>query len=338
MDLLSSLPPEAVDLILENLPIRDAVGTSILSRDIPGGRRCYLLPSSPCADLTRLELSSCSLKPPAAKVFDVWFPNMRELRLWHVAFSGDEMAERLIAGCPRLEELTLRDFTGLSGLKIRAPNLRDVCVVGELEWVCFQNAPNAAEVSVVLVSSGSGRPVAGSVRRMLPPGAAEVLGGLLAVERLHLGFDLQFLTAGNVPKRLPIFYDHLKNVKLHMNIGDLKEILAVLCLLRSSPNVEKLRIMPSSTTISTKHAMDFWEERVNLDCVLCRLQTVKFKHIYGEKVEVEFMKFLLANSPVLDKMVIKPYAISKKRRRSILKELRQAQNASARAKILYLDA
>lgn len=55
--------------------------------------------------------------------------------------------------------------------------------------------------------------------------------------------------------------------------------------------------------------------------------------------ELNFIKFVLANSPVLEKMTVKPAALdgSWEMLRELMRELLSFRRASPRAKIIYLD-
>jgi hypothetical protein len=53
------------------------------------------------------------------------------------------------------------------------------------------------------------------------------------------------LAAGVLPVKLPTPCIHLSFLSLSINFDDLNEISAALCLLRSSPNLQKLEIFVS---------------------------------------------------------------------------------------------
>lgn len=58
---------------------------------------------------------------------------------------------------------------------------------------------------------------------------------------------LQYLAAGDVPVpvKLPTTFVNLSFLFICIRFNDMKEVLAALCLLRSSPNLKKLEIFVS---------------------------------------------------------------------------------------------
>lgn len=66
---------------------------------------------------------------------------------------------------------------------------------------------------------------------------------------------------------------------------------------------------------------------------------VKIAGISGLRQELNFIKFLLLNSPVLEKMTVKPASVDGgwELLKELMKELLRFRRASVRAQILYLD-
>ncbi|XVF33486.1 hypothetical protein REPUB_Repub17cG0172600 [Reevesia pubescens] len=64
----------------------------------------------------------------------------------------------------------------------------------------------------------------------------------------------------------------------------------------------------SSNTLAAIDAydLDFWEDECPSDCTFKQLKVVKMNDMSGVPHEMEFIKFLLANSPVLKTMSISP--------------------------------
>lgn len=74
----------------------------------------------------------------------------------------------------------------------------------------------------------------------------------------------------------------------------------------------------------------------NYQCLpLNQLRLVKIVGISGIKQELSFINFLLANSPVLEKMTVKP--ASMEGGMEMAKELLRFRRASSQAEIIYLD-
>eukprot|EP00262_Sarcandra_glabra_P003517 TRINITY_DN14251_c0_g1_i2.p1 TRINITY_DN14251_c0_g1~~TRINITY_DN14251_c0_g1_i2.p1 ORF type:complete len:164 (-),score=30.66 TRINITY_DN14251_c0_g1_i2:11-448(-) len=143
---------------------------------------------------------------------------------------------------------------------------------------------------------------------------------------------------GNIPERLPDTFDNLEYLFLSLNFQDAKEISTALCMFRSSPYLQEIVIcdgLMKENAIIPEEC--FWESQKNLDCVLLRLQIIKMTSMKGETHELEFIKFVLANAPVLQTMKIEIDPKKKSEELRIFKTLLQFQRASVEAKIVHLD-
>ena len=141
------------------------------------------------------------------------------------------------------------------------------------------------------------------------------------------------ISAGGIPKRLPINLNHLKILKLHLE--KVKEVSSILCLVRSAPNLEKFVIWVNSDKVMFPMFMlyfcnlyiEIWalvpslqgpidgiadeETAVKLlevhgwsDIYLNQLQEVELREACGSRFELAFIELLLAISPILEKMII----------------------------------
>lgn len=73
------------------------------------------------------------------------------------------------------------------------------------------------------------------------------------------------------------------------------------------------------------------------DCSFKQLKLVKMTDISGVPHEMELIKFLLKNSPVLEIMSINPCAVVADRKLTMLIELLRFQRASAQAEIVFVE-
>jgi hypothetical protein len=73
----------------------------------------------------------------------------------------------------------------------------------------------------------------------------------------------------------------------------------------------------------------------NQSCQLSQLRLVKIADFHGTKAELDFIRFLLLSSPLLESMTVKP--ISEDGSSEILKKLVRFKRASVDAEIIYLD-
>lgn len=71
------------------------------------------------------------------------------------------------------------------------------------------------------------------------------------------------------------------------------------------------------------------------NCFFTQLRFVKIAGIFGGPRELNFISFLLANSPMLERMTVKP--ASQDGGWELLKELLRFRRASVHAEIIYID-
>lgn len=175
---------------------------------------------------------------------------------------------------------------------------------------------------------------------------------------MSIGLDLE---------RLTITYSHLKVIELcQVSFEDMKEILVVLRLIMSSPNLEELHIsvslvisvfiliralvgkslicfhlfgkQGSSNTSAAIEApdVDLWEKESPSEYTFERLKLVKMSEMSGVPHEMEFIKFLLNRSPELEIMSIMPCGYVIDGRLNMLIELVRFRRASAQAEIEFI--
>ncbi|CAA2953082.1 F-box FBD LRR-repeat At1g13570-like isoform X1 [Olea europaea subsp. europaea] len=290
----------------------------------------YKLPSSMYSfqKLIHLELFNCLLKPPYT--FN-GFKSLKSLDLQHITMDQGAF-EDMVSNCPLLERLTLMNFDGFTHLKIHAPNLVFFDVGGVFEEVDFHDTINLAIVSIGLYSNtGSDRNMAfGCTGNLI-----KFFANLPRIQRLEVqNFFLKYLAAGGVPVKLPTPCIVLTFLSIRVNFNDMEEDLAALCLLRSCPNLQELELFARSEEHATMRSVSNTVE--NYQCLpLNQLRLVKIVGISGIKQELSFINFLLANSPVLEKMTVKP--ASMEGGMEMAKELLRFRRASSQAEIIYLD-
>jgi len=83
-----------------------------------------------------------------------------------------------------------------------------------------------------------------------------------------------------------------------------------------------------------ERSTNFWEED-HWSSLFAHLRLVKVSGISGVKSEMDFIKFLLSNSPVLEQLTVKP--ASQEGEWELMKELLRFRRASIYAEVIYLD-
>ncbi|XP_073285259.1 F-box/FBD/LRR-repeat protein At1g13570-like [Primulina huaijiensis] len=289
----------------------------------------YKLPSSiyTFQNLVHLELFNCLLLPPFSFI---GFKSLKSLDLQHITMDQSAF-EYMISSCPLLERLTLMNFDGFALLNIHAPNLLFFDIGGIFEDVSFQDTSQLAVVSIGLyVNTESDRNLAfGSTGNLI-----NFFACLPRIQRLEVqSYFLKYLAAGTIPGKLPKPCVDLGFLSIRINFNDVEENLAVLCLLRSSPHLQELEMLARAE-----------EQQANLRTTsnipenieaFKHLKVIKIVGISGIKQELNFINFLLANSPVLERMTVKP--ASDDGGWDLLKELLRFRRSSVHAEIIYID-
>ncbi|XP_027361199.1 F-box/FBD/LRR-repeat protein At1g13570 isoform X2 [Abrus precatorius] len=293
----------------------------------------FRIPSSlfNCGKLIRLELSRCDLDPPHNFK---GFMCLKSLNLHQVLISPDAV-ESLISSCPLLESLSLSYFDNLA-LTICAPNLKHLYLEGEFKDICLEDTPLLIEISITMYMTDD---IAEHFEQSSNCNFVKFLGGVPNLERLVGRIYLtKYLSIGIDSVYLPIMYNNLETVELYqVNFEDTKEILVILRLITSSPSLKELQISGSSNipvAIDTPD-VDFWKKECRSDSTLCRLKIVKLSEMGGWPHEIEFMKFLLVRSPVLETMNIIPCVFDMENNLKILLELVKCRRASTRAEVVF---
>ncbi|KAF8407761.1 hypothetical protein HHK36_006897 [Tetracentron sinense] len=288
-----------------------------------------------CEAICCMSLFRCILKPPP--MFK-GFRDLRSLILERVTLA-DEVLESMISSCTVLEIIRLIQLKGCSCIKICAPILQHFYFEGVFSDICIIDAPHLSFVFISLDANVVDKPVGrGEFSNLV-----SVLGCLTALEKLVIcDYFMEFLAMGNLPNRLPVTYDCLKSISLEVNLEDLNHALVMLCLFQSSPNLQELEMVVSTTKsyilayedVATEYIEDFWIAHGRLNCSMNQLLMVTIKML-GERLQLGFIEYILANSPVLEMLSINHISEGKVEESRVLKELLRFQRASAKAQVEY---
>ncbi|XP_010273606.1 PREDICTED: F-box/FBD/LRR-repeat protein At1g13570-like [Nelumbo nucifera] len=304
----------------------------------------FVVPSSlfTCQNLRMLKLRNCVfIPPPTFKSF----PCLRTLWLQCVTCTDDIMRS-LITSCTLLEKLFIKDIHGLSSLQVYGPNLKYLNVWGEFIEIFIQHSPLLVDAKFSLFYHPKIRNADQNCISMWPL----VFDSLIHLEKLYLHGMWWFSSYGDhIPERLPTTLIYLKNLDLCIAFHRSSEILTALCLIRSSPNIQLLKIRSESLVgFNTEHPsddMDFWEMQCHLGCSLNQLQIVIMKDVHGLVHELQLIKFILGRSPMLKTMTVIPFHVSESlkdcadkyiKEEHMLIELVRFKRVSTQAEIIYV--
>lgn len=225
-----------------------------------------------CQDLVSLTLYNCLLKPPSTFK---GFRSLKNLYLREVTIAQDVL-HALIDCCSLLERLTLRTCSGLSHLKINAPNLQFFDFAGSFENLNLENMLNLVEVfidldcsSIRLVPNSSSHLVKffvhlPLVRRItIQNDFLQVMNCVVSyfnfmmiymamgiwafslILLLSACFLLQYLAEGASPEKLSKPCLCLNFISITIGFCYADEVLTALCLLGSAPALQELKIQVS---------------------------------------------------------------------------------------------
>lgn len=285
-----------------------------------------------CQNLTHLELFRCEMHPPSNFK---GFNNLRNLSLQQSYFENG-VIESLLSNCPHLESFTLTYFDTLS-LNISAPKLKYLRLEGEFYDLCLENTPLLTTMSIALYMTEE---ISDHLEQTSACNMIRALGNVPDLERLVAeSYFIKYLSVKNVPSSLPMNYNSLKKLELYqVGFEDVNEISVAICLIVNSPNLEELLFSASSDNEACVGPdIDYWESQHPLDCSFRRLETVNMSDISGVPDELEFVKFLLAKSPVLKTLSIRPSIYVNEGGWDMLIELLRFPRASVQAGIIYVQ-
>ncbi|KAK9938129.1 hypothetical protein M0R45_014885 [Rubus argutus] len=321
LDRISNLPSGIMEQILSCLSIKEAVRASVLSsqwrykaamlQDLVFDHRCHsahrgttfadivdhvlvahigpihkfklagnYLGTARDIDRWILHLSRNSIKVlileqygAAQYMVPSWLQGFEESLLEVVTLAQD-VFEKLIVCCPLLERLTLMRCDSFSHLKIDAPNLQFLDVRGSFKDVNLVNTSNLVDVSIGLEDFE------------------------FYVEQTRVSDSSSNL----VKKKLPQPCLYLDFLHINLTLTNLEESLTALCLLRSCPVLQELEILvfPGHEAVGKENCwLDY-----NRRCSLSQLRCVTITEIRNVKAELHFIRYLLLNSPVLERMTV----------------------------------
>ncbi|OMO93695.1 F-box/FBD/LRR-repeat protein [Corchorus capsularis] len=305
----------------------------------------YKLPTSlfSCVHLSILKLQCCIFNPPPTFT---GFHKLVCVEFHNVEFAADHTIESFISKCPLLEQLTLEDCSNTKQLEVDAPNLKFFSFSGPLVSINFKNTLVLATVSFngEKAVDFNGGPNIG-LSTVETSNLVNTFICLPAIVHLVIGWNfLSYLIAGIIPERLPITLECLEVLEIDNICSEIpNEVNVALCLIRSSPNLRKLKLQFYTEGDYQVDGMDpvmhLLEDQDSLHDCLHRLQEVELtNYLNGTRYFFYLARFLFARSLTLKKMVIQPRkGIDAVENLNVLKEVARFKRVSPYAELVYLD-
>ncbi|XP_009601122.1 F-box protein At4g22280 isoform X1 [Nicotiana tabacum] len=275
--------------------------------------------------LTSLKLEmNCVLELPAS----TFFPFLRTLHLCLVTFRDDSSTQRLFSGCPMLRELAILDceWMNLKHVAISISTLKSL-TIDDLPFFGSTDDLNGCEIKIDASSLSflkySGYlsneiylynlspsvyasihiPILYEKRNEIAFRAVKLFRGLHKINAARISSRaIESLFIADIEKdRLPVFYN-LMHLELSMElenhtIGPLKELLQ--CL----PKLQSLHFSEGLAPCM-RLCEDDWNLRYVPSCFLSSLKTVTYSNFHGNNTEISFLRNLVKNTIVLEKLNI----------------------------------
>lgn len=281
----------------------------------------YLMPSCmfSCQDLIHLKLRNCMLGPPSTFK---GFKSLRSLAIEDVSLSQDVL-ESMISSS-QLESLSLKNCNGFRHLKIDAPNLQSLLFFGVLEEIEILNTLNLVEGYICL------QDVIQSRGRRRSSNVLKFFANMPHIQRLSIRGDFtKYLATSSLLEKLPKPCFHLQFLAISICFNDVEDILTTLCLLRSSPALEEVKIWAHRgrhyQTVAGK--VNSWVDgENNRSCSFTRLQRVQIHSFPAVEAALDFVEFLLLSSPALRTMILYHYKDGSDLARKLLRFRRASVN------------
>ncbi|XP_021718277.1 F-box/FBD/LRR-repeat protein At1g13570-like [Chenopodium quinoa] len=272
-----------------------------------------------CGELEKLKLHFCIFRFPLN--FE-GFPKLTSLELDRVVLRYKTFKD-LIGSCPVLQKLVLTNFTGLEQMNIviDIPKLRYLTI----DWVFGSLDVKFCE-SLVSASFGIQKLV--SVHKGFLGDLAKVLANSSKLERLcfRCHFCRVLINAGSIRNT----FEKLKNLELlSLHLDYLDDLSSVISCIQSFSNIETLKITVISSTNLAGRLVDS-----NSDFTLHHLRCAKIGILSAFTTELKLIEFLLACSPVLERLSVHTPLLKRTSRSRMLMQLNRFRRASRMVEVI----
>ncbi|XP_016446519.1 F-box/FBD/LRR-repeat protein At1g13570 isoform X3 [Nicotiana tabacum] len=261
----------------------------------------YKLPSSVYGvELEHLSLSNCIFRPPCSFR---GFHKLKSLTLSRVAFQLDVATSFLCV--PNLKNLMFVKCIGLTHLNIYAPELLTLKVVRcDIETIKLGPFMDCRKLQCFAVISRDEVPQNGQHEAI---NLIKLLSSWPELRKLLLDrYFIKFLSSGNVAGLLSTRLNDLHDLAFcDYDFNDEDQVCSLLCVLRSSPNLKSLvlvlsHIKKGSGEVDVNHL----EGQGCSIGEFNNLQALRICFFHGSRVELLFVRLLLASAPFLREMII----------------------------------
>ncbi|CAI0458689.1 unnamed protein product [Linum tenue] len=208
-----------------------------------------------------------------------------------------------------LEHLTVVYCKGLGKVELTAPCLKYLAFDQPVPDICFKYTPLLSYVSLSWCVSRT-------------PGMVALFASLPALQQFYVHYEiLRFLAAGvdNAPARLPTLH--------------LLKVLGITHLIKSWPQRDQLT--------KNKESSSLWGLLEADDCPgssVCLQHLTEFRIYDGHctQVELDLVRFILANAPLLKRVIISlAHTLCSEKVMKFIKDMARCKRVSKEAEVIY---
>lgn len=258
----------------------------------------------------------------------ICFPCLKTLHLSLVTFPNEDSTQNLFSSCPVLQELAILDceWMNLKSITIANPTLKSL-TIDDLPYFGPPDDPRGCEITIAaenlvylnyigylsneivlhnvssLVKAFIDIPFPCERQKEITYRAVELLRGLHRISSLRISERTieSLISADNVLDHLPLF-QNLTHLELTMEIEN-HTVRALLEFLHCCPNLQSLYFAEGPDCHTHRGDGDLILTSVP-KCLLSCLKTITFKNFCGMHMEMCFVRYLLTNALVLERMSI----------------------------------
>ncbi|MFS8021684.1 putative F-box domain, FBD domain, leucine-rich repeat domain superfamily [Helianthus anomalus] len=363
LDRISSFPPNIIHTILTRMPLRDAFRTSILShnwryhcRNIPKLRfdvfqdprhqtlaaklfhvifSILLLHQGPILAFSlALPLTSCweidqiilhLSRDATLKEFTLRFQTGEAHKLLSAFFKLQELTVLNLFNCVFRPPVTFTGFT-----KLVKFSFHYVIITAEVFLTLISNCPLLKDFSLI-----------GNEKHLLgcwDSNFLELFEYLPLLTHMCMSwYPIKCFCTGFIPQKLPTSLVHLKRLDLRgQRFGIEDDLLSTLSLVTSCDvEIIEMEMENQPTVAMSQAAMNLIDQQDYSYVILDHLRVIKITNFSHMKTGMDFVKLILAKSPMLKKVDIHIHQqVDIHGELKIVKELIQYPRASAKAEII----
>ncbi|KAK1602736.1 hypothetical protein QYE76_026968 [Lolium multiflorum] len=277
-------------------------------------RWTYLLPRRlfSCAVLRTLRLTNCRLKPPEA----INLPSLETLHLTAIGIDSGRSVQRLIASCPRLQDLTLENVRRLKRVSVLDKRLRRFSLrcchnvhhvsIDASELRSLEYCGHLPAESLLHLHGSQGIPSSCKVyfskadyRMSKCVGFRMLFGKIITPDTrlLHHGGSIERGPSAELP-----LFCNMTRLALHKSTESYVFIVAIRWILEQAPNLEVLSLNMEDDgrgDASVGPATSF-----SIPCLRLSVREINMVHYMGIESQRILARLLLRNAMVLEKLCV----------------------------------